>query len=63
MPIQTVQNSLEAKKTKFFSEKQLINSNLLAPFILQNFKKIVRANPELWAVPFSSLKRSIGPEQ
>ena len=60
MPIQTVQNSLEAKKTEFFSEKQLINSNLLAPFILQNFKKIVRANP---AVPFSSLKRSIGPEQ
>ena len=25
---------------------------LLAPFILQNFKKILRADPELWDVPF-----------
>ena len=36
---------------------------LLAPFILQNFKKILRAHPELWDVPFSGTKWPIRPEQ
>ena len=41
---------------------------LLAPFILQSFKKIIRANPELWVViflgtPFSGPKWPICPEQ
>ena len=51
-------------QTKFFLEKQLIKlSCTLALFILQNFKKILRADPELWDVPFSSPKWSIWPEQ
>ena len=45
MPNQTVKNDLKAKKTKlpqiFF---------LLAPFVLQNFKKILAADPELCAI-------------
>ena len=36
---------------------------LLAPFILQNFKKILRADPELWDVPFSGPKWPIYSEQ
>ena len=36
---------------------------LLAPFILQNFKKILRANPELEDVPFSEPKWPIRQEQ
>ena len=35
--------------TNFFSEKNyIIFIHLLDPFILQNFKKILTANPELW---------------
>ena len=54
MPNQTVRNGLKDKKIKlpqknFFSQKTTnkIFMYLLAPFILQNFKKILRANPEL----------------
>ena len=54
MPNQTVKNGLKAKKTKllqmnFLSQKTTnkIFMYLLAPFILQNFKKILRADPEL----------------
>ena len=36
---------------------------LLAPFIMQYFKKILRADPELWDVPFSGPKLPICPEQ
>ena len=36
---------------------------LLAPFILQNLKKIIRADPELWDVPFLGPKLPICPEQ
>ena len=36
---------------------------LLAPFILQNFKRILRADPELSDVPFSDPKWPICPEQ
>ena len=54
MPNQTVKNGLRAREIKlplmiFFSRKTS-NKNfmdLLAPFILQNFKKILRADPEL----------------
>ena len=55
MPNQTVKNGLKAKKVKFpqmnfFAQKTTnkIFVYLLAPFILQNFKKILRTNPELW---------------
>ena len=54
MPNQTVKNGLKAKKIKlpqmnFFFQKtpNKMFMYLLAPFILQNFKKIIRANPEL----------------
>ena len=52
LPNQTVKNGLKAKKIKlaqmnFFLEKKLI-MYLLAPFILQNFKKILKANIDLW---------------
>ena len=36
---------------------------LLAPFILQKFKKILKADPEFWDVPFSGPKWPICPEQ
>ena len=36
---------------------------LLAPFILQNFKKIIRADPELRGVPFSGPKWPLCPER
>ena len=36
---------------------------LLAPFILQNFLKILRANPELQHVPFLGPKWPICPEK
>ena len=36
---------------------------LLAPFILQNFKRILRADPELSDVPFSDPKWPICPEK
>ena len=36
---------------------------LLPPFILQNFKRILRADPELSDVPFSDPKWPICPEQ
>ena len=36
---------------------------ILAPFILQNFKKILRADPELWDVPFAGPKWRICNEQ
>ena len=51
---QTVKNGLRAKKIKlpqmiFFSSKtNKTFMYLLAPSILQNFKKILRVNPELW---------------
>ena len=55
MPNQTVKNDLKAKKIKlpqmiFFLEKTTnkIFMHLLTPFILQNFWKIFRADPELW---------------
>ena len=49
----------------FFSRKTTnkIFMYLLAPFILQNFQKILRSNPELWDVPFSGPKWPICPEQ
>ena len=53
MPNQTVKNGLKAKDqiapNDFFSQKTTnkIFMYLLAPFILQNFKKILRADPEL----------------
>ena len=62
MPKQTVKNGLKAKKIKLpqmniFLEKQLkIFMYLLVPFTLQNVKKILRANPELWGLPFSGRK-------
>ena len=67
---QTVKNGLKAKKIKlpqmnFFSRKRTnkIFMYLLAPFILQNFKKILMANPELEDVPFSGPKWPICHEQ
>ena len=56
MPNQTVKNGLKAKKIKlpqmsFFYQKTNTNNifmYLLAPLVLQNFKKILRADPELW---------------
>ena len=53
MPNQTVKNGLKAKKIKlpqmifFFSKNNKIFMYLLAPFILQIFKRILRADPEL----------------
>ena len=52
MPNQTVKNGLKAKKIKlpqinFFSKNNKIFMDLLTPFILQNFKRILRADPEL----------------
>ena len=52
MPNQRVKNGLNAKKIKssqikFFLKKQKIFMYLLAPFILQNFKIILWADPEL----------------
>ena len=52
MPNQTVKNGLKAKKigtNKFFSRKTTneIFMYLLAPFILQNFKKTLKVDPEL----------------
>ena len=59
MPNQTVKNGLKAKKIKlpqmnFFSQKTTnkIFMYLLAPFILKNFEKILRADPELWRCAF-----------
>ena len=55
MPSKTVKNGLMAKRFKlpqmnFFSRKTTNETfmYLLALFILQNFKKILRAHPELW---------------
>ena len=54
IPNKTVKNGLKAKKIKltqmiFFSLKATNKTSmyLLAPFILRNFKKILRADPEL----------------
>ena len=49
MPNQTVKNGLKAKKIKLPKMKTTnkIFMYLLAPFILQNFKKITRADQEL----------------
>ena len=71
MPSQTVKNILKAKKINlpqmnFFLKKQTTNKIFMYPlalFILQNFEKILRANPELWDVPFSCPKWSICPKQ
>ena len=59
MPNQTVKNDLKAKKIKlpqmnFFLKKTTnkIFMHLLTPFILQNFWKILRADPELWCAIF-----------
>ena len=56
-------NGLRAKKIKFphmnfFSKKTAnkISMYLLAPFILQNFKKIIRTDPELWGCAIFGLK-------
>ena len=52
MPNQTVKNGLKSKNIKlpqmnFFSQKTIkIFMYLLAPFILQNFLKILKADPE-----------------
>ena len=64
MPNQTVKNGLKAKKiklpkTNFFSKNNKIFMYLLAPFILQNFKKFQSYED----VPFSSPKWPICPEQ
>ena len=55
MPNQTVKYGLKVKKIilpqmNFFLKKTTnkIFMYLLTPFILQNFKKILRADPELW---------------
>ena len=47
MPNQTLN---QIAPNEFFSRKTTnkIFMYILAPFILQNFKKILRANPELW---------------
>ena len=71
MPSQTVKNILKTKKINlpqmnFFLKKQTTNKIFMYPlalFILQNFEKILRANPELWDVPFSCPKWSICPKQ
>ena len=69
MPNQTVKNYLKAKDqivSNAFCSRKTTNKifmYLLAPFILQNFKKILRANPELWDVPFLGTKWPIFPEQ
>ena len=49
----------------FFLEKATnkIFMYLLASFILQNFKKILRVDPELWDVPFSGPKWPLCPDQ
>ena len=52
MSNQTVKNGYKAKKIKlpqmnFFSKSNKISMYLLAPFILQIFKIILRADPEL----------------
>ena len=54
MPNQTVKNDLKAKikrsncpKWIFLSKNNKIFMYLWAPFILQNFKRILRADPEL----------------
>ena len=48
----------------FFSQKTTnkIFMYLLSPFIVQNFKKVLRADPELWDVPFLGPKWPICPE-
>ena len=63
MANQTVKNGLKAKKiklpqTNFFSRKTTnkISMYLLAPFILQNFKKILEPIQNYEDVPFSSSK-------
>ena len=70
MPNQTVKNNLKAKKIKlpqmnFFLEKTTdkIFLYLLGPFIPQNFKKILRANPELCGCTIFEPKWPISPEQ
>ena len=48
-----VLNDLFAPNKNFFGKAiNVIFMYLLAPFIVQNLKKILRANPELWDVPF-----------
>ena len=42
------QNASFAQSNFFLEKIIIIFIVLLAPFILQNFKKILRANPELW---------------
>ena len=47
------QNTLICPEQIFLVQTVIITSiYLLAPFILQNFEKILRANPELWGLPF-----------
>ena len=55
IPNQTVKNGPKAKRdqiasNEFFSRKTTnkVFMYLLVPFILQNFKKILRNNPQLW---------------
>ena len=52
MPNQTIKNGFKAKKIKlpkikFFLKNNKIFMHLLASFILQNLKRILRADPEL----------------
>ena len=49
MPNQTVKNDLKVRKIKFSRKTaNKISMYLLAPYILQNFKNILRADPVLW---------------
>ena len=58
---QAVKNGLKAKKIKL--PQMIFYMYLLAPFILQNFKKILRIDPELWGCAIFGLKMTICPEQ
>ena len=50
------QNGSFAPNKFFFQKINIIFIYLLAPFILLNFKKILRANPELWGCVIFGLK-------
>ena len=56
---------IKLPQLKFFPEKQAnkIFMHLLAPFILRNSEKVLRANPELQGCAIFEPKMSIRPEQ
>ena len=55
--------SICPKQTFFWKTIKTVLIYLLAPFIVENFKKILPSDPELWGSPILGLKMSHSPNE